>query len=50
VVDVLGKLGVASLEAGQIRVTNMANGRTLWGVLTIVSRDEGLSVAAGANP
>jgi hypothetical protein len=31
VVDVLGKLGVASLEAGQIRVTNMANGRTLWG-------------------
>jgi hypothetical protein len=49
-VDVLGQLGVASLEAGQIRVTHAVAGRALWGVLTIVSRDHGLSVAAGANP
>jgi hypothetical protein len=49
-VDVLAWLRVPALERGQIRVTHAVPGRTLWGVLTIVSREEGLSVAAGANP
>jgi virginiamycin B lyase len=48
--DVLARLGVASLENGQIRVTKVSGGGTLWGLLSTVSDEGWLSVAEGVNP
>lgn len=50
VVDVVGVLGVPSLESGQIRVTRIAGTGTLWGVLTTVLPVGALKVYLGANP
>jgi hypothetical protein len=49
-VDVVGLLGVASLDGGQVRVTKTAGTGILWGVLATVYADGPLSVATGANP
>lgn len=50
VVDVVGALGVSTLEAGQVRVTKLSGDGVLWGVLATVVGEGSLKVSVGANP
>ena len=50
VVDVVGALGVSTLESGQIRVTRVAGPGKVWGVLTTVLQVGALKVNLGAVP
>jgi hypothetical protein len=48
--DVAGRLGVARLEGGQVRVTKLSGeAGALWGVLSTMTEGR-LSVSVGANP
>jgi hypothetical protein len=49
-VDVLAKLGVASLDGGQIRVIKNGGSGLMWGLLTTVSNEGRVSVSPGVNP
>ena len=46
VVDILGQLGVADLQLGQVRVTRESGSQLLWGVLSNVYDDGRVSVVA----
>jgi hypothetical protein len=48
-VDVLGQLGVAELDGGQIRVTRVGGDGLLWGLLTRVYDDGRVSASPGRN-
>lgn len=50
VVDIVGFLGVAELDGGQMRVTKTSGDGVLWGVLTTVGAEGSLRVSVGANP
>ena len=50
VVDVVGALGVSTLDAGQVRVTKLGGDGVLWGVLATVTREGSLKISVGANP
>jgi len=47
---VLGRLGVSSLENGQIRVTKISGSGILWGGPSTISDQGWLSVSEGVNP
>jgi len=50
VVDVVGALGVSTLDSGQVRVTKLAGEGVLWGVLATVVGEGSLKISVGANP
>jgi hypothetical protein len=49
-VDVLGQLGVESLDLGQIRVLKTAGNGHLWGTMFTTDSDGGITASAGAHP
>jgi len=49
-IDALNRLGVSSLDRGQVRVTKTAGTGLMWGILTTVFEDGRVSVIVGANP
>jgi hypothetical protein len=49
-IDVLARLGVASVDGGQIRVTKTGGTGLMWGLLATVSDDGRVSVSPGLNP
>lgn len=49
-VDVLAKLGVSELDAGQIRVTKTGGSGLMWGLLATVYDEGSVSVSPGMNP
>jgi hypothetical protein len=48
--DVLGQLGVASLDDGSISVTKIGGEGLLWGTASTVFANGGVAVSLGANP
>lgn len=48
-VDVVGQLGVAALDGGQVRVRKLA-GDVMWGILTVTRSDGSMSVCTGVVP
>src|SRR5262249_15868836 len=48
-VDVLARLGVDSLDDGQVRVTRLSGG-TVWGWIGTVFPQEGVHIGLGRNP
>lgn len=49
-VDIIGRLGVTSLQDGQIRVTKLGNQGLLWGYSARIDSDGALSTFSGLNP
>jgi len=49
-VDVLGQLGVESLDVGQIHVRKTAGAGHLWGTMFTTSSDGAVTVSVGAHP
>lgn len=49
-VDVIGRLGVTTLEDGQIRVSRLGPEGRLWGYLATVNGDGAISIFSGLNP
>jgi virginiamycin B lyase len=48
--DVIGRLGVESLQDGQIRVTRLGNEGLLWGYSARIDSDGAVSISSGLNP
>jgi hypothetical protein len=49
-VDVIGRLGVTTLQDGQIRVSRVSEEGRLWGYLATVNEDGAISIFSGVNP
>jgi virginiamycin B lyase len=49
-VDIIGRLGVTSLQDGQIRVTKLGNQGLLWGYSARIDSDNAVSIFSGLNP
>ena len=49
-VDVIGRLGITTLQDGQIRVSRVGQEGRLWGYLATVNGDGAISVFSGVNP
>ncbi len=49
-VDILGRLGVAELPLGQLRVTKTGGGGIMWGYLLTAKSDGTFAVSLGATP
>jgi hypothetical protein len=49
-IDVLGDLGVASLDQGQLRVTKTGGNGVIWGVMPTLSAEGTVSMGLGVNP
>lgn len=49
-VDVIGRLGVTTLQDGQIRVSRVGPEGRLWGYLATVNGDGAISIYSGVNP
>ena len=49
-VDIIGRLGVTSLQDGQIRVTKLGNQGLLWGYSARIDSDGAVSIFSGLNP
>jgi virginiamycin B lyase len=49
-VDIVVRLGVASLQDGQVRVSKVGDQGLLWGYLATVNSDGAISIFSGLNP
>ncbi len=49
-VDIIGRLGVTSLQDGQIRVTKLGNQGLLWGYSARIDSEGAVSIFSGLNP
>jgi hypothetical protein len=49
-VDVIGRLGVTTLQEGLIRVSRVGPEGRLWGYLATVNGDGAISIFSGLNP
>jgi hypothetical protein len=48
--DIVGRLGVTTLQDGQIRVRRVGQEGRLWGYLATINADGAVSVFSGLNP
>jgi hypothetical protein len=49
-IDVVGNLGITSLDQGQIRVVKTGGNGVLWGIMPSLNADGTVSVSLGVNP